>query len=172
MNIHFIDIIILLALAISSFCCSSNTRPQLQTQNRVQQQDTNKISNTQNLLLKDSVRVLFDNTQSFEILSLKRGITTQSSADDTNMCKGWTISKNQLYKIILNSKPLSGTVWDLMFEVLPCITSGQLSQFGRQFEFELNAGSWIYINCQDTTLLFGDFKKQDRRYFVSAPDVE
>jgi hypothetical protein len=45
-------------------------------------------------------------------------------------------------------------------------------QAGQDFEVELNAGSFFWVNNGDTTVLYGDFKKSDRKYFIEAPDIE
>ncbi len=114
----------------------------------------------------------FNKTQRFQIINSARTITNQSSATDTNICKGWTISNKDLTKIIKDAKPIGGTEWDLSFLVLPCIIKGQFIQNGNPFEFEVNGGSWLYIKCPDTTLILGDFKKEDEKYFIEKPYKE
>lgn len=110
---------------------------------------------------------LFDKNKPFEILNFQRGITKQSSASDTNMCKGWRIKPTDLQKIIINSKVIDGQEWHDLFDVLPCIMTGQLKQNHQQYKIEINGGSWMYIFCRDTTLLLGSFTKQNEKYFIS-----
>ncbi len=112
----------------------------------------------------------FDKNKPFIILNSKRGITKQSSATDTLECKGWKIPKNVLPGIIKNSKSINGTELDLTFEVLPCIVDGQLKQNGQVYKFEINAGSWMYIYSSDSTIILGNFKKMDEKYFLVPPD--
>jgi hypothetical protein len=64
----------------------------------------------------------------------------------TNACKGWTISNKNLSRVIKDSRATDGTEWDLSFDVLPCIIKGQLEQNGKLYNFEVNGGSWLYIN--------------------------
>ncbi|HYV91616.1 MAG TPA: hypothetical protein VE978_07535 [Chitinophagales bacterium] len=123
----------------------------------------------QGQVIHKEVKILFDKDQPFEIINSQRGITTQSSASDTNMCKGWTIVQADLPGIIKDSKAIDGHEWHYLFDNLPCVVNGQLKQKGHDFKFEINAGSWMLIFCSDTTLLLGNFKKQDEKYFLSKP---
>jgi hypothetical protein len=111
----------------------------------------------------------FNSDSAFQILSSYRSITTESSAKDTNRCRGWTISKKNLYKIIRHAKRIGGTEWDLSFDVLPCIIKGQLMQKGERYPFEVNGGSWLYIKSKDTTVILGDYYPADRKYFIEEP---
>ena len=115
-------------------------------------------------------KVRFDKSKQFTIINSKREITTQSSAPDTFACKGWTISQKNISSIIKNCRLVNGTEWDLTFEVLPCIVTGKLKQGAKTYRFEINAGSWAYIRNSDTTIILGDFKKSDRKYFLTPPD--
>jgi hypothetical protein len=110
----------------------------------------------------------FKQDRPFKILSSTRSITKQSSAKDTNMCNDWAIPRRYLYKIIRDSKRIGGTEWDLSFEVLPCIIKGQLKQNENLFDFEINGGSWMYIKSSDTTMILGNFKKEDEKYFIEG----
>jgi hypothetical protein len=112
--------------------------------------------------------ILFDKGKDFEILNLSRDITKQSSARDTSMCKGWTIEKENIAKILKESEPMNGEDWHHLFDVLPCVLRGQILQDGRPYGVEVNAGSWLYISSQDTTLIFGSFEKKNEKFFVSS----
>jgi glucan-binding YG repeat protein len=111
----------------------------------------------------------FNPDSAFQILSSYRSITTQSSAPDTDMCGGWTISKYHLYSIIKHSRQIDGTEWDLIFDMLPCIIKGQLKQKGALYNFEVNGGSWLYLKSKDTTMILGDYNKNDEKYFIQSP---
>jgi hypothetical protein len=114
----------------------------------------------------------FRQDQPFQIISAGRAITDQSSAKDTSACHGWTISKKILQKLIVNSKNIGGTEWDLSFSVLPCIVKGQLIQHGNIYRLEVNGGSWMYISSPDTTLILGDYKREDAKYFIARPNPD
>jgi hypothetical protein len=112
---------------------------------------------------------LFNPALPFRILSAARSINNQSTASDTNNCKGWSIPKEVLPKIIRDSKMISGTEWDLSFSVLKCTMVGKLEQDGNDFDFEINGGSWFYIHSPDTTLIFGNYTPGDKKYFIDGP---
>ena len=171
MTIKNFEITILLGLALLSPFCSSKTDRQKEADKPTQQPDSHQIVKSSPSIEKN-LGELFYNSRAFEIISFANATTTAFTFPDTTECKGWTISKNQLHKIIQNSVPISGTTQDLAFGFHSCIISGVLVQAQQKFEFELNAGSWLYIKCQDTTLLLGDFKKMDRKYFLSSPEID
>jgi hypothetical protein len=95
------------------------------------------------------------------------GITTQSSAQDTTVCTGWTIAIKDIPELIKECKTITGQEWHHMFDVLPCIISGQLKQNGQSFKLEINGGSWMSVTVSDTTILLGNYRKHDEKYFIS-----
>jgi hypothetical protein len=126
-------------------------------------QDVNSKTNT-----TQTKKIDFKLDQPFQIIYYKRGITDQSTAKDTNMCKGWTLSEKDLIRTIKDSKIIGGTEWDLSFEVLPCIISGQLKQNGKLYDFQVNGGSWTYIRAHHITIILGNYKKEDEKYFLEG----
>jgi hypothetical protein len=42
-------------------------------------------------------------------------------------------------------------------------------QNGQQYNVEINAGAFFSVGNGDTTILFGDYKKADRKYFIEGP---
>lgn len=112
----------------------------------------------------------FDNKQSFEIISFTNSIDRHTTDTDTTKCSRWILNKLDIEKIIKNSEPLGGTTWDLSFLVLACTKTVNVVQSGQQFKVELNAGSFFWVNNGDTSVLFGDYKKSDRKYFIEGPD--
>jgi hypothetical protein len=119
--------------------------------------------------LKKSV-ILLDNHQPFEILSFTNTLNTNTTDTDTSKCSRWTLTKPDIEKIIKNSEPIDGTTWDLSFLVLTCTKSVSVVQSGQQFEVKINAASFFSVNNGDTSVLFGDYKKSDRKYFIEGPD--
>jgi hypothetical protein len=115
---------------------------------------------------------LFNNKAPFEIISFRNIIKKQSTDQDTTKCNRWTLGKPEIERIIRNSEPLDGTTGDLAFLHLPCTKAIHLVQAGQDFEVELNAGSFFWVNNGDTTVLYGDFRKSDRKYFIEGPNIE
>ena len=122
--------------------------------------------------LKDSLGLMFDNRKAFEILSSKVEPVYTTFFEDSLECKGWDLSRQILTRIINNSRPISGTEQDLAFANHSCGIYAKLRQGYQYYEIEINAGSWMYIKCRDTTLLFGDFNRADEKYFLSGPNHE
>lgn len=122
---------------------------------------------TQTLSSNVTAKTFFDKEMPFEILSAMRGITKQSSAPDSSMCRGWNIFPGDLPTIIRDCKVTDRHEWHHLFDVLPCLINGQLEQNGHTYKFEINAGSWMTIYNEDSLLLLGNFEKQNEKYFIS-----
>jgi hypothetical protein len=120
------------------------------------------------ILTKRSVCILFDKTKNFSVLNAERSITTQSSAPDTAMCAGWAIPVGSVATIIKGCVPVDPMDWHHEFDVLPCIVTGTLVQGGRNYTYELNAGSWLYVSCGDSTMILGSYAKEAKRYCLSS----
>jgi hypothetical protein len=114
----------------------------------------------------------FDKSKPFKIISSKKGITKQSSSNDTLSCTNWNINRKFLPQIIRNSNYVNGTELDLTFEFLPCIIIGEIKQKDKIFKFEINAGSWMYIKSNDTTIILGNYQKANQKYFLSNPYIK
>jgi hypothetical protein len=112
----------------------------------------------------------FDNKQPFEVISFTNAINRHTTDADTTKCSRWTLGKSDIEKLIKNSEPIDGTTWDLSFSVLTCIKSVNVAQAGQQFTVEVNAASFLSVSNGDTTVLFGDYNKADRKYFLEQPN--
>ena len=128
---------------------------------------------------KDSIRrigktslQLFNNSQPFQIVSITNTINQTTTDSDTLKCNNWRLNEKDIENIIKNSDPIEGTTWDMSFLVLSCAKSVSVIQNGQHFTLELNAASFFSVNNGDTTVLFGDFKKSDEKYFLAAPNVD
>jgi hypothetical protein len=124
-------------------------------------------SDITNALDKREKVALFSNNKYFEIVSAVKSTTTQSTDEDTTKCKSWNLTKEQVHKVIEDSKDIQGTEWDLSFSVLSCVIQGEILQAGQHYIYELNAGSWLHVTCGDTTLLLGNYKKADKKFFLA-----
>lgn len=113
---------------------------------------------------------LFDNRQPFEIISAKKTFNKYTTDTAVSRCSGWNVSNSAIEKIIKNAEPIDGTTWDFSFLVLACTQSVTIVQKEQPFNIELNAGSFFTVNNGDSTVLYGDYKKSDRKYFLEAPD--
>ncbi len=115
--------------------------------------------------------IRFNNQLPFEITSIRRSLAN-STDEDTTKCADWILTQQQVERIIKNAQPIGGTEWDLTFSVLSCKKDVILLQEGRQYELGINAGSYFWISGGDTTELFGDYDKRDKKLFLAEPYVE
>ena len=130
---------------------------------------TDSISSTNR---KDKLGMMFYHTQPFEILSFQKGVTLEyTGPDDTTECNNWRIDRKNLHTIFKNSEPISGTTWDLAFVFTTCVVTGQIRQNEEAFDYSINAGSWFRVTCRDTSLLYGDFNNNDRKFFLYDADT-
>lgn len=58
---------------------------------------------------------LFNNKVPFKILTLTNSLNKSTTDTDTSKCSSWTLTKENIKKIIKNSEPIDGTTWDLSF---------------------------------------------------------
>ena len=100
-------------------------------------------------------KVIFNPTQTFEIMNFKQYSDYPSSDPDTSYCTNWKLTDKDINNILVNSKPISGQEWHILFSHLPCVYSGTLTQNDTEFKFEINGGSWLTISA-DTTTYYGD----------------
>lgn len=68
-----------------------------------------------------------------------------------------------------NSQPIDGTQWDLSFDFLSCAVVGTIIQDKIQYPFTVNTGSYALINSGDRTIIYANYGKKDKRYFLSSP---
>lgn len=121
---------------------------------------------------KDKLGIMFYHTKPFEILSFQKDVTLEyTGPDDTTECKNWRIDGKNLHTIFKNSEPISGTTWDLAFVFTTCVATGQIRQNEEVFDYSINAGSWFRVTCRDTSLLYGDFNSNDRKFFLYNADT-
>src|SRR5262249_17284803 len=88
---------------------------------------------------------LFDNHKPYSILSIKSTLERNTTDPDTTKCDAWKLSKVAVLRIINNSEPIDGIVWDLSYAVLSCTKTVSVAQSGQKFAIEINAGSFFSV---------------------------
>ncbi|MGB0178142.1 MAG: hypothetical protein ACPF9D_13320, partial [Owenweeksia sp.] len=83
-------------------------------------------------------------------MSLHKSPEYSSSQTDTSICDGWVLSKQNIQLIIREARLINTSEWHILFDHLPCVMNGVLVQSGKEYEFSVNAGSWLRINSIDT----------------------
>ncbi len=115
---------------------------------------------------------LFDNQKPFTVTLLGNRIERNSTDKDTIKCNHWSLTQKDVLNIIKNSKPIDGTLWDLEFDVLSCSVYGTIIQNNIEYPFTTNSAAYSLVNSGDTTIIYGDYKKQDKKLFLSFPGNE
>ncbi|MHA4847638.1 hypothetical protein ACX0G7_25960 [Flavitalea antarctica] len=113
---------------------------------------------------------LFDNHKPFRVIVQGSEIQRNTTDKDTAKCARWTLTTKQVEQVIKFSEEISGTVWDLAFSNLSCSVQGKLIQDKIEYLFNINAGSYVQVTSGDTTIVYGDFVKSHKRYFLSSPE--
>lgn len=125
----------------------------------------------QKKIISKKSKLKFNRKGDFTIEEIIKSNNYPSSDPDTTYCINWTLSKLEIEKIIKDSKSIKGTEWHHLFEHLPCQMHGELLQEDRTFKFSINSGAWVRIRTLDTTLVFGSFKEENNKYFLSTARV-
>ncbi len=86
---------------------------------------------------------------------------------DSATCKNWYLSKKDILQIFKFCKQISGTEWDLSYEVLPCSYEGEFIAGGKKGRYEINAASFVILVFRDKTIYLGC--NLGDRYFLSHP---
>ncbi len=115
---------------------------------------------------------IFDFNKNFGIVELEKSNDYPSSDKDTTACINWTLDKKEIKKIIQESKPINRPEWHHLFGHYPCRIHGKLRQGSTEFKYSINSGAWLTISSPDTTLMFGNFKEENNKYFLDSAWTE
>ncbi len=146
----------------------SNNESAIQNSEGTADHDSLGIKQENNKVSSKHIK-LFDSEKPFKILLTGNRIDRNTSDKDTVKCTNWTLTSEQVSAIIKNSQKIDGTTWDLSFDYLSCAVDGTIIQDSVEYPFTVNAGSYALINSGDTTIIYGDYKKKDKKYFLSSP---
>jgi hypothetical protein len=109
----------------------------------------------------------FDNRLPFQIISLKKDIKYTSEKSDLLLCSNWNVSNQDIIKVIQNSNQINSHIVHYEFDNLPCVYVGKITQNYVEYKVEVNAGSWFSVSNKDTTLFFGSYLDENKKYFLS-----
>jgi hypothetical protein len=111
----------------------------------------------------------FDQHLPFEISSsITDRLHPSTTDDDTAKCRTWKLTAANIEQIIKNGEPIDGTTWDLQFSIFACVKDVKILQRGQVYDVSINAASFFSISNADSTILFGDYKKADRKFFLAS----
>lgn len=120
-------------------------------------------------ILNDSVQRRVLDMDDIKIISKRKGILESSSMKDTSICEYWNISDEHIKYILKYAQPIDPEEWHYAFDVLPCILEGKLNHKGTEYEYRVNAGSWIDLGGKNLFIRMGFYQKDSLNLFLSKP---
>lgn len=122
----------------------------------------------------DSSKGKFSLTENsgLKILSIsKLPDSTSSGISDfkSSVFESWNLSEQNILLLIKNSHAISGTEWDMNYEVLPYCYTGKFLINDIKSQYRINAGGFTVLGFADTIFFLGASFKE-RKYFLSLPD--
>ncbi len=114
----------------------------------------------------------FKKEKNFEILSIKYELSSDS-IDNVfyKKCKGWSLSADQIKRIIPLLEPIDVHDFNYLYSVTPCQMAGKIKVGGREFDYLINAGSYMKIYNRDTTYILACRNKKYSKFFLTDEDV-
>lgn len=109
---------------------------------------------------------------SFEILSTKYELSADSIDNEFyKKCKGWSLSVDQIKKIIPRLEPIDAHELNYLYSVTPCEMKGKIKIGVQEYDYLINAGSFMKIYNRDTTYIFACRDKRCAKFFLTGEDV-
>ncbi len=84
----------------------------------------------------------------------------------SNACEGWSLNEQQIKNTISHSKLINDSSFISEFTALPCMMNVIIEQDNHQYEVKVNAGGWISVSCNDSTIYYGSFKQENNGLFL------
>lgn len=107
----------------------------------------------------------FDQYSPFKIVYQDKR-STKENETLSKSCQDWTIQKEQLIKIICDSKPSSDAAWKDGFRDESCEMYGVLKQGEAFFSFEVNPGEGIKVSGKNESWYFLSVKDEYKKSFL------
>ncbi|RLD64307.1 MAG: hypothetical protein DRI84_08790 [Bacteroidetes bacterium] len=115
----------------------------------------------------------FSPLEEFNITELKKAHMEIPNKDSiTKLCPEWSLSTQQITKIIRESEKIQPQIWHYQFDFLPCTMSAKIEQGNKVYELEVNAGAWFIISVNDSSLYYGSYKIENEGLFLSKPLID
>lgn len=126
-----------------------------------------------NIRRKDSLIIDLKKAKKIEIISLnKRMLKGDTTEDDYQKCKTWSLTINEFKKVIREFKSMSSELQYLSYSYMLCEKKGEIKIDNILFDYWLNAGSTLTMKNNDTTLYFGCPSKKCKKYFITGELTE
>ncbi|MEZ5069896.1 MAG: hypothetical protein R2751_02740 [Bacteroidales bacterium] len=117
--------------------------------------------------------ISFLHSGNYTISDFSKSNDSHSSDPDTSYCFDWRLTKIQAREIFESAVPINGRDRHLDYDHLPCRYTGKIVSDEKNYSFEINAGSWIYLFSGDTTYIFGDnFRTHKYLYILTSKNLK
>jgi hypothetical protein len=111
--------------------------------------------------------------KNIEILSAKKVMAEDNTSGQYyEKCNEWSLTIDEIKKIIIGSKPISSEMVNLTYWNMPCKMEGEINVNNVKFNYKVNAGAWSVLFNKDTAFYFAYFKKNWEKYFLKNEDIK
>ena len=114
----------------------------------------------------------FKPLEEFKIQKLSQANLNLPNNSLGDSCQTWSLNEQQLTKIIKESELIDVGIWNYQFDFLPCVMNAQIVQEGKTYFIQMNAGAWLEIRVQDSSIYYGSYKAENAGFFLSLPHIE
>lgn len=107
------------------------------------------------------------NKISYNGVSVLTAIKKQTNDQGEFKCDSWSLTKDQVTEVLGKAKVISSHDFMYLYNVLPCEVNGEVILNNKKYFYSANAGSFVKLYTNDTTMYFG-CSKDCEKYFLST----
>ncbi|OYT10525.1 MAG: hypothetical protein B6I18_08710, partial [Bacteroidetes bacterium 4572_112] len=109
----------------------------------------------------------FINDANFSIKEINKSTVRIPNINNSEIdCNGWSLNAQQITNVINQSKHIESEVWENDFSTVPCMLNVQIEQAGVLYQIQVNAGGWLSVNVNDSTIYYGNYNNENNGLFL------
>ena len=109
----------------------------------------------------------FINDANFLIKEINKSTVRIPNINNSEIdCDGWSLNAQQITNVINQSKHIKSQVWENDFSTVPCMLNVQIEQAGVLYQIQVNAGGWLSVNINDSTIYYGNYNNENNGLFL------
>lgn len=168
--INFLSITILIVgTAVNVSCQSkSNKNNPTQTTNDSIASIITSDKHINDTLPPKAKEISLETARNIEVLSIDKEIKKDSSAENYNKCKAWSLTAKQIEFIIKKFESMTSEEQYLSYSFYQCRISGEIKIDDIKYKYWIGAGGTLTLKNNDATLYFGCSGKKCKEYFISG----
>lgn len=85
-----------------------------------------------------------------------------------DLCDSWAIQADQLGAFMESFESIDKYEWNQCYGVFSCSAKGELIYEDEKYNYELNAGGWLYLFNKNKELYLGSKIASDSVFFIST----